>query len=159
MGSKATFNFKGGKKTFDVSKKIEKAKDEKAVYAKVGFPKSSGATYPNGVLIAKVAAWNEYGTKKSPARPFMAITKKEKTPQVNYFYKRMMKDALNNPYKLSSSMEMLAKKYKSWIQETITKLDDPPNAPSTIARKKSSNPLIDTSIMRKAVSYEIMRSK
>lgn len=36
-----------------------------------------GATTPNGMNIAQYAFWNEFGTKFSPARPFMrqSVTK------------------------------------------------------------------------------------
>jgi hypothetical protein len=41
------------------------------------------------------------------------------------------------------------------IQGEITSLSTPPNAPSTIRRKGSSNPLIDSGEMRGAVTYKV----
>lgn len=41
------------------------------------------------------------------------------------------------------------------IQMEITALSSPPNTPSTIARKGSSNPLIDTGAMRGAVTWKL----
>ena len=41
------------------------------------------------------------------------------------------------------------------IQQSIRDLRDPPNAPATIERKGSSNPLIDTGFMRLSVSWRV----
>lgn len=45
------------------------------------------------------------------------------------------------------------------VQEYMTDLRTPPNAPSTIERKGSDNPLIDTGAMRQSVSYAVTREK
>ena len=44
---------------------------------------------------------------------------------------------------------------KDVIQESITEGAWEPNAPSTVAKKKSSKPLIDTGRMRQSVNYII----
>ncbi|MFN3506212.1 MAG: hypothetical protein ACK4ZU_01965 [Allorhizobium sp.] len=41
------------------------------------------------------------------------------------------------------------------IQEEITSLQSPPNAPSTIAQKGSSNPLIETGELRASVAFKV----
>lgn len=41
------------------------------------------------------------------------------------------------------------------IQRRIADLRDPPNAASTVDRKGSSNPLIDTGEMRQKVSHKV----
>lgn len=43
------------------------------------------------------------------------------------------------------------------MKRSLTDLSSPPNAPATIALKGSSNPLIDTGVMRNAISFEIKR--
>lgn len=45
------------------------------------------------------------------------------------------------------------------IKQYITDLDSPPNKPSTIRRKGSSNPLIDTGNMRASVTSKVARKK
>lgn len=45
------------------------------------------------------------------------------------------------------------------VQQYMTNLKSPPNAPSTVRRKKSSNPLIDEGIMRSSVNYKISMQK
>jgi len=41
------------------------------------------------------------------------------------------------------------------VQEYMTNLKSPANAPSTIKRKGSANPLIDTGQQRQSVTYSI----
>ena len=41
------------------------------------------------------------------------------------------------------------------VQQYMTDLKTPPNAPSTIAKKGSSNPLIDSGAMRASVTYSV----
>lgn len=44
----------------------------------------------------------------------------------------------------------------SRIQEFMTRLNTPPNHPFTIARKRSSNPLIDTGTLRKSIEFRVV---
>lgn len=41
------------------------------------------------------------------------------------------------------------------LEDSILSFDDPPNAPSTIAKKGFDNPLIDKGIMQNTASYEV----
>ena len=45
------------------------------------------------------------------------------------------------------------------VQKYMTDLRTPPNAASTIKKKGSSNPLIDSGALRQSVSYKITTSK
>ena len=58
-----------------------------------------------------------------------------------------------------SSAEELCEKMGNVIQKDIRKkirdIKTPPNAPSTIARKGSSNPLIDTGLLHQSVTYKV----
>ncbi|MEF2551313.1 hypothetical protein VQ042_08035 [Aurantimonas sp. A2-1-M11] len=45
------------------------------------------------------------------------------------------------------------------VQQEITALRSPPNAPSTIRQKGSSNPLIHTGAMRAAVTFQLGESE
>ena len=159
MGSDATFEFKNGKKKFDLEGQLKKLASKSPAYAKVGFPSSLNNTYPDGTPIVKVAIWNEFGTDKAPARPFMQQTSYQRKGSVSQFYKKINVKILSGKADAETQLNYLAIKYKSWIQETITRFDDPPNAPATIAAKGYDNPLIDTGLMRQAVTYEITKGK
>ncbi|WP_300926980.1 hypothetical protein, partial [Helicobacter rodentium] len=64
-------------------------------------------------------------------------------------YKQGLKKRENN---VSERVGVLA---SSDIKATITKLQTPPNAPSTIKQKGSNNPLIDTGLLRAAIDYKV----
>lgn len=54
------------------------------------------------------------------------------------------------------ALELAGTKFKGDIQARIARGVPPPNAPSTIARKGSSVPLIDTGQLRAAVTYKVV---
>ena len=49
----------------------------------------------------------------------------------------------------------LGEKVVADVQRKIVALKDPPNAPSTIAKKGSANPLIDTGRLRQSIDFEV----
>ena len=101
---------------------------------KVGF--FSTAKYQDGTPVAAVAAWNEFGTKTIPERPFFrnALAESERgvanVLKAGIDTKKMVVD------------EQLAGRVgahvQGKIQDSITALKDPPNAPETIARSARS---------------------
>jgi len=116
-----------------------------------------GGTSEKGVAIVDYAVWNEFGTKHIPARPFMQQTADlhaDETIQFSGFLVGKLIDGAIKPDKLLKSlgefyvkrMKMVVRNAKEWAQE---------NADSTIARKGSSSPLIDTGRMLNAITYEI----
>lgn len=137
---------------------INQAKAAKTVKGvEIGFFET--AKYPDGTPVASVAAWNEFGTERNgkehvPERPFFrkaikaAETELKPILRANLDPKTM---AVERPLagKLGSAFQKL-------IQQSITILRDPPNAPSTKQRKGSSNPLINTGTMRRSVTWRIL---
>ena len=119
----------------------------------VGF--FSTARYEDGTPVAAVAAWNEFGTETIPERPFFrrAIAEAEdgiaKVIRRGIDTEKMVVD------------ERLAGRVgahvQGEIQESITSLREPPNAPETIKRKGSSNPLVDTGHMLQSVTFVVDR--
>lgn len=45
------------------------------------------------------------------------------------------------------------------VQDFMTDLKDPPNAPSTIEKKGSDNPLIDSGALRASITYSVTTTK
>ena len=115
----------------------------------VGF--FSNATYPSGEYVAQVAKWQEYGTIHIPMRPFMrnAVEKNNK----KWF------DTLGELIKQNATQEQALGKIgeiaRGDIIKSITQFREPANNPSTIKAKGSSNPLIDTGLMRRSVTYKV----
>lgn len=120
---------------------------------RVGFQHGK-ATEEDGTDICDIAAWNELGTVHIPARPFLRKSVDDNVSKINSFLQEKKKDIVRG-----ASAEQVLKEIgifqKDLIQEKITEGDFAPNAPSTVRKKGSSKPLIDTGRMRQSVNYEI----
>ena len=120
---------------------------------KVGF--FSTARYEDGTPVAAVAAWNEFGTKNIPERPFFRNALAESERGVSNIL------AKGIDTKKMVVGEQLAGRVgahvQGKIQDSITSLKEPPNAPETVRRKGSSDPLLDTGTLRNSVDWEVER--
>lgn len=116
---------------------------------KVGIFES--AKYDDGTPVAQVAFWQEFGTARIPMRPFMrnAIVKNTRK------WGDSVKTALIGTNDSEKVLKMLGEIMRGDIVLSLTNLNTPPNAPSTIKQKGSSNPLIDTGLLRSSISWEL----
>lgn len=145
----------GGKKIAALAK----LKGVKSV--KVGVLRGTG-DHPNaapGITIALVAWWNEFGTKHTPARPFLRTTLREHGYYREHL-KRATQAALIKTVKFEGGIDVPLKAVgvlaASDIRKKITVGPWVPNSPDTIRRKSTTSgtkdkPLIDTSIMRQSI--------
>ena len=115
----------------------------------VGFFES--AKYPNGVYVAQVARYNEFGTSKIPMRPFFRNAINTNTKK---WFASMQQLLRANDDRVLEKVGEIA---RGDIVQSITTLNTPPNKQSTIDTKKSSNPLIDTGLMRRSVTYKVSK--
>lgn len=112
--------------------------------------------------VALVAAWNEFGTRSksgktiTPERPFFrnAI----RSPKNREGIVKAMKTAIDvkRGTITVTGAGRVGERMKGYIQKSIRDLREPPNSPQTIKWKESTNPLIDTGLMRTSVSYIIV---
>lgn len=65
----------------------------------------------------------------------------------------------NNSDDIDNALEIVGQIAVGKVQQYMTDLQSPANAPSTIAKKGSSNPLIDTGALRQSVTYSITNTK
>lgn len=105
--------------------------------------------YPNGLNIAQNARFQEFGTYNIPPRPFFRNALKQNQKKWITFYKRGLKQGDKN---IVGKVGVMA---SSDIKMSITKTLTPPNAKSTIKKKGSSHPLIDTGLLRSAIDYKV----
>lgn len=94
-------------------------------------------------------------TVNIPARPWL-------NPGVNAGneeYLKIIERALSNGETLSTALERVGVVAVGMVQKYITELRTPPNAPSTIKAKGSSNPLIDSGALRQSVTYKVTSTK
>lgn len=122
----------------------------KSAHVKVGFP--AGKTDGD---IMDIAIWNHFGTRNIPERPFLANAIRDNRTEYRNGMRKGAERIVNGENTAKGIMTLLGIKAQGDIQEEITALQDPPNAPGTIRQKGSSNPLIDTGRMRSSVNYEV----
>lgn len=123
---------------------------------KVGF--IDGATYPDGKLVAMVAATNEYGNpaNNQPPRPFFrnAIAEHESE------WLDAISRGLQKGVPLDDVLAVVGERAVGDVVQSIATLMDPPLSPATIASRKSkgnasTKPLVDTKVMIRDVHYEV----
>jgi hypothetical protein len=122
----------------------------------VGFFEDNNAQYKNKTsTVVDAARWAELGTKTQPPRPFIRTA----IDSHDSFRKeiREVTRALQAGATIEEGLTYLGEQAVKAVRESIEKWTTPPNAASTIRRKKSSHPLIDTRMMQGAVTYKIRR--
>lgn len=124
-----------------------KATGEKAVY--VGFPaefneKVEGSDNFN---LASLAAVLEFGNERIPSRPFLRQTLAENQEKYIALFVKLFESGVS----IDQIYEQIALIAQGDVQQNIVNGKWTANAPSTIKRKKSSKPLIDTGKLRQSV--------
>lgn len=120
----------------------------------VGF--QADQTYEDGTTLPEVAAYNEFGSSDTPARPFMRQSFENHQKELQAACDRV-NQALAQGGTAESALDELGVFLKGLVQEEIVEGGFEPNAPSTINKKGSEQPLIDTSHMRQSVNYVVKR--
>lgn len=107
----------------------------------------------NPPYVAQVAAWNEWGTRTAPARPFI----RPSIPLIRRSMRQIMFDYVDprHPVITKTVADLIGMSCQSILRQKIIDVKTPPNAPSTIRRKGSSNPLVDTGFLGRSVSWEV----
>jgi len=111
----------------------------------------------DGVSVIDYAMYNEFGTNRIPARPFMSKTAEVYGPKMIKFVEFLAGRMIDGKVGPTYVLQNIGEKYQSYIQKTIRDAKNwaVPNAASTVAMKGSSSPLIDTGRMVQSVRYEV----
>lgn len=129
----------------------------------LGFPagtEGAGARYPDGTPLLMVAAVQQFGSpsRQIPQRDYMtpgAVAAMGDTAEI----RKLGVMAINNGKATATQvLEKMGPFAEAAQKRVIAEFTDPPNAPSTIARKGDDNPLEDTGMLRNSVTY-VVRSK
>ena len=110
--------------------------------------------YSDGLPVASVAIFNEYGTPTAPARPFVRPVVHGEKQTILENLKHHYKTALRNNTNTNKVLTLIGEDVKWRIQAQILATNTPPNAPSTIKAKGFNKPLYDTGFMLNSVSYQ-----
>jgi hypothetical protein len=135
-----------------IKKSLEEFASNK--FITVGIHEDAGSR-EDGETNAQIGAFNHFGTINIPARPWLDVG----VMQGASVYSDVIKNTAEAGGNLDQALEQVGVLAVGYAQEYITELSDPPNSPATIAMKGSSNPLIDTGVMRSSVSYKVAEVK
>jgi len=126
----------------------------KKLMLRVGYQQGE-AQEEDGTDLCDVAMFNELGTARTPSRPFLAMSVDDNADKINAFLKAQLKLLAQGRTTAEQIYKQIGVFQKGLIQETIRNGEFEPNAPSTIAKKGSDKPLIDTGLMRQSVNFVI----
>ena len=110
-----------------------------------------------GDEVVDYAIYNEFGTSRTPARPFMQTTYNTYMPKTLRFVEYLTGQIIDGKSTPDRALRLIGEQYQSAIRTTIRDAKNwaEPNDPYTVARKGSSSPLIDTGRMIGSVRYEV----
>lgn len=106
--------------------------------------------------ICDIALWNELGTGHIPSRPFLRKSVDENKTAIDDMLDKSAKMLLSGQ-PMQRVLNRLGSFQKGLVQKKIVEGSYVPNAASTIRKKGSSRPLIDTGRMRQSVNYIVRR--
>lgn len=126
-------------------------------FVTVGIHEDVGMHDGEDITNAQLGAVMEFGTDDGniPARPWLS-------PGVssgNADYVSLIADGLEDETPMLQILNQIGVVAVGKVQQYMVELRTPPNAPSTIAKKGSSNPLIDSGALRQSVTYKVTDSK
>jgi len=130
---------------------------------KVGLLQNAGTT-PDGTPLTEIGAVHEFGTLDGhiPQRSWLRSTFRRTDAARKQFTAELVKKVLKGSVSVERALGLLGAWAVARVQETIVqRLTEGPenqaNAPSTIAAKGSSTPLVDTGQLKNAISFQVVR--
>lgn len=157
-----TIDTEGKQQVEEALRNLIKRFEEQGLQVLVGVPKGAGSYHAEdgkpALTIATIAAVNEFGSANGriPARPFLRTAIEEGTPKFVRLAELDMPDIVTGKHPISRLLHRMGNIAVGMVQQKITDIKSPPNAASTIAKKGSDNPLIDTGALRQSINYEII---
>lgn len=111
----------------------------------------------DGADMILIAMANEFGTGdgRVPPRPFIRGAFDKNAGQLSEVKAKLYGGIVDGKVTVTKALSVLGRLHQGQVQAYIVELRDPPNAESTIERKGSDNPLIDTGRLRNSVSWEV----
>lgn len=128
---------------------------------RIGYQRGKGAVTSadddkSRADLVDIAMWNELGTVNIPSRPFMRDSADKHMEDINHML-AAQKDALLKGATAREILNTIGLFQQDLIQTEIEQGDFVANAPSTIKKKGSDKPLIDTGTMKNSVHYQIVK--
>ncbi|TQE99495.1 MAG: hypothetical protein FKY71_08290 [Spiribacter salinus] len=135
-----------------IQKELAEAKD---AAVNVGVPSDAGE-HEDGTSLLVIAAANEFGTSdgRIPSRPFIRGAFQQHQRDLYQYSERLWNLILQGKMTTHRALGLMGERHQGEIRNYMTALSSPPNAPATVAKKGSANPLIDEGILRRSIVWE-----
>lgn len=125
----------------------------------VGVRSQDGSEVPEGsdLNLAQIAAVNEFGTKDGhvPERSYLRSTVDANRSKYGQAFADVIGGVIDGRTTMAKGVGRVGARVVADVQQTMRAFDNPPNAPSTIARKGFDNPLIGIGRLRQSIDWEI----
>jgi hypothetical protein len=138
---------------------FKRVKEIKDSYVKVGVladDAKGGMHVPGADLtVAEIAVVHEFGAGIVPERSFVRSTFDARREELVELGKKLMTGVIDGKIKLKPALDVMGSTLATAMKRKITEGAGvpPPNAPSTVAAKGSSRPLVDTGRMLGAITW------
>ena len=124
----------------------------------IGVFQADSDPYPDGTDVISIAFAHEFGTYRVPERSFMRAGFDSNKSRIDQICESLLDRVIQGELAVAAMYEAIGAEVVGLIQDYLTNLRDPPNSPETIARKGSSNPLIDTGQLRSSITWKVVSS-
>ena len=130
----------------------------------------SGATREDGSDMLEIAYTHEFGGRSTidtaegpvqiwvPERSYLRAWFDQNAAALQDTAERLLGQVLDGKITAHAALDAIGGYAATHIQQFMVDLKRPPNAPITIARKGSSNPLIDTDQLMNSVTWQVVRT-
>lgn len=137
----------------EIQRELAKLRGNK--YATVGIHEDAGNTEDGAMTQAQNGALQNFGNDKIPARPWLIPGVEASTPDVI----DTIASGIEKGLPTDQIMEQVGAIAAGATQQYVIDLREPPNAKSTIDKKGSDNPLIDTGSMLQSITWKTSGTK
>jgi phage gpG-like protein len=116
------------------------------------------------ITVGRIAGVHEFGAAIQtrfgviliPERSFIRSTMADERPALSSLIGRLAGRVIDGKLTEAGALGQLGARIAAQMQRRIARGIPPPNAPSTIARKGSSKPLIDTGRLRSSITWAVV---
>lgn len=102
-----------------------------------------------------IAAANEFGTKNIPARPYIRGAIDANESDIMELAKQYSGEIIDGTTSRFEALSLMGQFIEGLVKAHMVELQSPPNAPSTIKKKGSENPLIDKGHLIGSIRYVV----
>jgi len=118
-----------------------------------GIHVEQGAQERGEITVVDIGAIHEFGLGHAPERSFIRATFDDKRAALLETLRKGYKQIVKGKLTPDTVVGLAGAQYVAEVQKRIVAGIAPPNTPQTIKRKGSSTPLVDTGVLKSAITF------